>query len=66
MSSTLAPYGIDVRISPHLFKAGGPKAVPWAARFLAKAEPKRVARKPVQKRAKTTKVTKTVSRRPSA
>jgi hypothetical protein len=35
MRETLALYGIDVKLPPHLWERGGPGAVPWAARFLA-------------------------------
>ena len=53
MRETLAPYGIDVKLSPHLFECGGPRAVPWAARFLApKTKPaKRAKTKPVKRAA---------------
>jgi hypothetical protein len=53
MRETLAPYGIDVKIAPHLWERGGPGAVPWAARFLApKTKPaKRAKTKPVKRAA---------------
>ena len=36
---TLLPFGIDVKIGPHLWEHGGPNSVPWAAKLYAKTKP---------------------------
>ena len=58
-TETLAPFGIDVKVSPHLWAHGGPKAVPWAETFCkAAAKPARKTTKRVTKRKTTKRATK--------